>query len=321
MKIMHRHTLVIGLPVCAVLMISGCASTSTTNSMTQQQVQKSAAAPDDVQASFSDNVLTSAAAGVEPTVAKATAVKATSACDWQSPQALASVPAGYRTFDTNENAIAWAQDWYGDEPTGVIVTGDPRPDGFTKSTGASKQAPQDSESYLEYRAVSDYTGDYYKQLNRAAGDPAYLSSASDYLRQDMQALSNIFAPHDLPDGSPVKNRLPEGVTLFRGEDRTAFDSLGITNPEQMKGKTVTAKRFVSTSVGTGPTDTYGKRAVQYRIFAPAGTPVLNVMDVSWYPTEREIMLENDLDYTFTNSYKAGNTWCMDVQVAPNLGKH
>ncbi|MCX5209098.1 hypothetical protein OG689_07330 [Kitasatospora sp. NBC_00240] len=150
------------------------------------------------------------------------------------------------------------------------------------------------------KAVENYTldsetapkGQSYQDINRSLRDEIPRTSQID---QQVADLDRALQAH------PV----PEDIVVTRGTD---LGHLDVADPEDLVGKTITEKGYMSTSLGDLPSMYQGKEAILH-LSVPGGTPGLWVENVgAMGAAERELLLGRNLDWKATKVVKVGNQY-------------
>ncbi|MBA4496350.1 ADP-ribosyltransferase [Paenactinomyces guangxiensis] len=128
----------------------------------------------------------------------------------------------------------------------------------------------------EYEAVRAYTGNNYANINNVLRgiEHSYQGKNGQYVDLISQALK--------------KHPVPEDVMVYRGAGKVALGKYQNLPPDQLVGKVIEDKGFMSTSVN--PSSAFSND-IMFNIKVPKGTPGAYVGGLSHFPDEMELLLD------------------------------
>ena len=143
----------------------------------------------------------------------------------------------------------------------------------------------------ETSALTAYTGDdCYQNINAVlrGAESQYNGNNEQIVQQLSQALS--------------KSSVPKNVTLFRGASKIMLGKYIDLPPEQLIGKVISDKAFMSTSlVGDGAFDADLTLVIE----TPEGSRGADIGNLSCYPNEAEVLLNKGQQMVIKNVLDVG----------------
>lgn len=160
-------------------------------------------------------------------------------------------------------------------------------------------------SQEEYKALNEYTGSIYSEIN-------------DYLRFDKNVSKHVKDLVKDLDSAMERDTLDRDLLLLRGADISIFSEDVQENiwdnPKMLVGTTFHDKGFMSTSISA--TNGFYKNGVLFHIKAPKGTKGAFVQPLSEFASEYEYLLPRDTTLKITDSYLKGYTLILTAEVVP-----
>lgn len=157
----------------------------------------------------------------------------------------------------------------------------------------------------EYDAIKTYSGSTYEAINDALRNPPPTGRVKTLI--------------DHMDDGMKQSTTPEAIVVHRGVRDGYRHLLGIDPNDEaamqaLVGQTRRETGYLSTSVG--------KRAAFDGLFrmmirVPQGHGAVNMIPLSHYASEREMLLRRDTEYVFHAVYKKAGHWYLEVEVVPD----
>lgn len=121
------------------------------------------------------------------------------------------------------------------------------------------------------------------------------------------------------DKAMKRSRLPESVIVHRGVGDGFRHVLGVDIDDEaalkaLVGQTRQERAYLSTSVGARAAFD-GMFRLMIRV--PQGHEAINMIKLSDFPNERELLLRRDTKYVFHAVYRRNGQWYMEMEVVPD----
>ncbi|MBF8186329.1 hypothetical protein ITP53_11325 [Nonomuraea sp. K274] len=157
----------------------------------------------------------------------------------------------------------------------------------------------------EYDAIKTYSSNAYDRINTALRNPPPTGSTKDLI--------------DLIDAGMQQTHVPEAVIVHRGVGGPYKHTLGVEPNDEagmraLVGQVRKESGYLSTSVGERAAFS-GLYYLMLRV--PAGHEAVNMIPLSHYPHERELMLRRDTEYVIHDVYRRDGAWYIEAEVVPD----
>ncbi|MHC1748096.1 MAG: ADP-ribosyltransferase [Cellulosilyticaceae bacterium] len=156
-------------------------------------------------------------------------------------------------------------------------------------------------SSSEIQALIKYSGDDYVNINNSLRGLETLTETNERTTQELlDALE--------------KASLPNKMTLHRG---TSTDALGVLKgelPENLIGKTIVEKGFMSTSMNDAVASETFSGNMQITIQAPIGAKGIDISSVSEYVNEAEVLFQAGTEMVITKAEQIGEVLHITVRI-------
>ncbi|MFF4989636.1 phage minor capsid protein [Streptosporangium saharense] len=157
----------------------------------------------------------------------------------------------------------------------------------------------------EYDAIKAYSGNDYDAINSALRNPPPTGRVKDLIDEIDQGMKQSL----LPESVVVHRGVGDGYKHVLDVDITDEDAL-----HGLVGQVRKESGYLSTSVGAKAAFG-GKFHLMLRV--PAGYEAVNMIPLSHFPHERELMLRRDVHYVFHAVYKVNGVWHLEAEVVPD----
>ena len=154
----------------------------------------------------------------------------------------------------------------------------------------------------EVKAINQYTGDAYWEINRSLRG---LGEATDANKITIQNAKSALD----------KASLPEDMTLYRGTDKVELGNLKDLSPEELIGKTFEQPSFMSTSTKNTVAKGTFQGNMHMTIEAPKGSKGMDISSISKYGgTESEILFQAGSEMIIKDATVVGNVLNIVVEI-------
>jgi hypothetical protein len=158
--------------------------------------------------------------------------------------------------------------------------------------------------------------DYTTEMGPANPANTSYQEMNGYLRGDADlgtpdVLRHIENTDKALAGTPV----PQDITVVRGQ---GVGHLGVDAPDDLLGRTITDKGYMSTSLGdNGAVPAFASKPSILHLRVPKGTPAIWVENVGAYGMgERELLLGRGTSYEVTRAFVENGQWHIYGDVLP-----
>ncbi len=185
---------------------------------------------------------------------------------------------------------------------------------------ANSSSPQYTDVHQlnrgEQRVITEYTMEGSEMGYKGPGDSMY-----DNINSSLRG-NQVMSPENQEKCKILKNvldnsALPEEKILFRGTSTDFLGEYKNLSPDQLIGKTVTEKAFMSTSTNSQVAMGFGKyprtgAPLHMTIHAPAGAHALEISSLSVKPGELEYLFTCGQQMMINNAYKEGGITFLEL---------